>query len=215
LVKLFSWFLGGQRRKETGQRPVSDGDPAHDTEDGGPSVPEQAAGDPKPPQAAAGPPAPAVPTPPKRPTSLSAELLTVYHLLSSRADAAASHPLFRVPETPSTLSTELRAAFRALSGIVKTDLPEQAPPTEALAPVADHALVVEAGDIDVASTIRSIDGVRKVTREVGGVWLVEADRDIRSLVARQMVVSGGVLTMLIGRSAAGQLKVRPLARGRA
>jgi hypothetical protein len=136
-------------------------------------------------------------------------------LLPARAETDDNPQLAPLAKTPSALSIELQTAFRLLSGAVRPGLPQQAPPSDAAPPVADHALVVEASDIDVASAIRSIDGVRKVTREVGGVWLVEADRDIRGLVARQMIVAGGALTMLIGRSAAGQLKVRPPARRRA
>jgi hypothetical protein len=85
--------------------------------------------------------------------------------------------------------------------------------TKAPQPAEDYALAVEASQIDVASAIRSIDGVRNITCEDGGIWLVEADRDIRAAVARQTIVAGGVLTMLIGRAAAGRLKLRPPAIG--
>jgi hypothetical protein len=99
----------------------------------------------------------------------------------------------------------LLAAFRLLSTVVTPDdrLPALQPKS-----VDDQALLVEASEIDVAAAIRSIDGVRKVTREAGGIWLVAADADIRATIARIIVGKGGALTLLARRAVAGPAAVR-------
>jgi hypothetical protein len=58
-------------------------------------------------------------------------------------------------------------------------------------------LYVEASDVDVASIVRAIDGVQKVTREGGGLWKIVVDRDINAETARSIVAKGGALTLLI------------------
>jgi ABC-2 type transport system ATP-binding protein len=59
-----------------------------------------------------------------------------------------------------------------------------------------YAVVLEAADTDVASAVRGIEGVKKVTREPGSAWKVVADRDVRADAARQIVSKGGSLTRL-------------------
>jgi len=66
----------------------------------------------------------------------------------------------------------------------------------AMTPSVQHTLYVEAADTDVASAIRGIEGVQKVTRERGGGWRVMADRDVRAAAAKQIVSKGGALTQL-------------------
>jgi len=66
----------------------------------------------------------------------------------------------------------------------------------ALRPTTQHVIFVEAVDTDVASAVRAIEGVQKVTRERTGAWRVVADRDARAAAARQIVAKGGALTHL-------------------
>jgi hypothetical protein len=56
---------------------------------------------------------------------------------------------------------------------------------------------VEASDVDVASVIRGIDGVQRVTRERSGIWKIVANRDINLEAARGILARGGGLTLLI------------------
>jgi hypothetical protein len=56
---------------------------------------------------------------------------------------------------------------------------------------------VEASDVDVASVMRGIDGVQRVTRERSGLWKVVANRDINLEAARGILARGGGLTLLI------------------
>jgi hypothetical protein len=56
---------------------------------------------------------------------------------------------------------------------------------------------VEAIDVDVASVVRSIEGVQKVTRERNGTWKIVVDRDINAEVAKRIVAKGGLLRLLI------------------
>ncbi len=66
----------------------------------------------------------------------------------------------------------------------------------AAAPDIQNTLYLEAGDIDVASVIRGVEGVQKVLRERGGAWRVTADRDVRAAAAKQIMSRGGTLTRL-------------------
>ncbi|MBN9536486.1 MAG: ABC transporter ATP-binding protein, partial [Alphaproteobacteria bacterium] len=61
---------------------------------------------------------------------------------------------------------------------------------------AGHPLQIEASGIDVAATLRGVEGVRTVTAESDGSWRVVADRDVRATVAERIVSSGGALTRL-------------------
>lgn len=61
---------------------------------------------------------------------------------------------------------------------------------------AGHPLQVEATGIDVAATLRGVEGVQRVTGEGAGAWRVVADRDVRAAVAHRIVSSGGSLTRL-------------------
>lgn len=61
---------------------------------------------------------------------------------------------------------------------------------------AGHPLQIEASGIDVAATLRGVEGVRTVTAESDGAWRVVADRDVRAAVAERIVSSGGALTRL-------------------
>jgi len=61
---------------------------------------------------------------------------------------------------------------------------------------AGHPLIVEATGIDVAATLRGIDGVQKVVSNSDGAWRVIADHDVRAAVAQRIVSSGGSLTRL-------------------
>jgi hypothetical protein len=58
-------------------------------------------------------------------------------------------------------------------------------------------LYVEASDVDVASAVRAIDGVQRVTRETGGIWKVVANKDINAEAARNIIGKGGALTLLL------------------
>ncbi|MBV8190895.1 MAG: hypothetical protein JO339_26885 [Alphaproteobacteria bacterium] len=58
-------------------------------------------------------------------------------------------------------------------------------------------LYVEASDVDVASVVRAIDGVQKITREGGGLWKVVVDRDINAETARNIIAKGGALRLLL------------------
>src|SRR5262245_28636839 len=61
---------------------------------------------------------------------------------------------------------------------------------------AGHPLLVEANGIDVAATLRGIDGVQSVVADGDGAWRVKADRDVRAAAAQRIVSSGGSLTRL-------------------
>ena len=61
---------------------------------------------------------------------------------------------------------------------------------------AGHPILVEATGIDIAGTLRGIEGVQTVMPEGEGAWRVVADRDVRAAVAHRIVTSGGALTRL-------------------
>ena len=61
---------------------------------------------------------------------------------------------------------------------------------------AGHAILVEAAGLDIAATLRGIEGVQSVMPEGDGAWRVVADRDVRAAVAHRIVTSGGALTRL-------------------
>ena len=140
----------------------------------------------------------------KQPPSQSIGLLTAFRRLSGTVRADLGQQFVPPPRKPRTLSIELLTAFRRLSGAVQADSARQ-PQRIATARPDDHAMLVEASQIDVASAIRAIDGVQKVTRQVNGVWLVASDREIRPLVAQQIVKRGGELTLLVGRAELSRL----------
>jgi len=68
---------------------------------------------------------------------------------------------------PPALSVELLTAFRLLSGTVQADRAKQPLAIRGARP-DDYAVLVEASQTDIASAIRAIDGVQKVTRQIGG-----------------------------------------------
>ena len=72
-------------------------------------------------------------------------------------------------------------------------------------PDGEQWIYVEASDVDIASAVRPIDGVQKVTRERNGVWKVVANRDIGPEVARSIIVKGGDLSLLISQSQISKL----------
>jgi hypothetical protein len=57
-------------------------------------------------------------------------------------------------------------------------------------------LYISAEDCDVASIVRSIEGVTKVSRERGGYWLVTSSREIAGEAAKSIVSKGGILTTI-------------------
>ena len=61
---------------------------------------------------------------------------------------------------------------------------------------AGHAILVEAAGLDIAATLRGVEGVQSVMPEGEGAWRVVADRDVRAAVAHRIVTSGGALTRL-------------------
>jgi ABC-2 type transport system ATP-binding protein len=61
---------------------------------------------------------------------------------------------------------------------------------------AGHPLLVEATGVDVASTLKSIEGVQQVVGAGQGAWRVVADRDVRAAAAQRIVAAGGSLTRL-------------------
>ncbi|MBS0546886.1 MAG: ABC transporter ATP-binding protein [Proteobacteria bacterium] len=61
---------------------------------------------------------------------------------------------------------------------------------------AGHPLLVEASGIDVAAALRGIEGVQQVLPAGEGAWRVVADRDVRAVVARNVVTAGGSLSRL-------------------
>ena len=61
---------------------------------------------------------------------------------------------------------------------------------------AGHPILVEAAGLDIAATLRGIEGVQSVMPEGDGAWRVVADRDVRAAVAHRIVTSGGALTRL-------------------
>ena len=61
---------------------------------------------------------------------------------------------------------------------------------------AGHPLLVEASGIDVAATLRGVEGVQQVVPAGEGAWRVVADRDVRAAVAQRVVQAGGALTKL-------------------
>ena len=61
---------------------------------------------------------------------------------------------------------------------------------------AGHPLLVEASGIDVAVTLRGVEGVQQVVPAGEGAWRVVADRDVRAAVAQRVVQAGGALTKL-------------------
>ena len=63
---------------------------------------------------------------------------------------------------------------------------------------AGHPILVEASGIDVAATLRGIEGVQSVVAsgEGEGAWRVIADRDVRAAAAQRIVGAGGALTRL-------------------
>jgi hypothetical protein len=68
-------------------------------------------------------------------------------------------------------------------------------------------IYIAATDCDVASVVRSIDGVLRVTRE-HGYWRIVADKDIVTEVARTIAAKGGTLSMLITAESLAELHVR-------
>ena len=52
---------------------------------------------------------------------------------------------------------------------------------------AGHPLLVEATGVDVASTLKSIEGVQQVVGAGQGAWRVVADRDVRAAAAQRIV----------------------------
>jgi ABC-2 type transport system ATP-binding protein len=61
---------------------------------------------------------------------------------------------------------------------------------------AGHPLLVEATGIDVAATLRGVEGVQQVVAVGEDGWRVIADRDVRATVAQRIVNAGGSLTRL-------------------
>jgi ABC-2 type transport system ATP-binding protein len=61
---------------------------------------------------------------------------------------------------------------------------------------AGHPLLVEATGIDVAATLRGVQGVQQVVPAGEHAWRVVADRDVRAAVAQRVVQAGGALTKL-------------------
>ena len=61
---------------------------------------------------------------------------------------------------------------------------------------AGHPLLVEASGVDVASTLKSIEGVQQVVDTGQGAWRVVADRDVRAAAAQHIIAAGGSLTRL-------------------
>ena len=61
---------------------------------------------------------------------------------------------------------------------------------------AGHPLLVEASGIDVAATLRGVEGVQQVVPAGEGAWRVVADHDVRAAVAQRVVQAGGALTKL-------------------
>jgi ABC-2 type transport system ATP-binding protein len=61
---------------------------------------------------------------------------------------------------------------------------------------AGHPLLVEATGIDVAATLRGVEGVQQVVPAGEDAWRVVADRDVRAAVAQRVVQAGGALTKL-------------------
>ena len=61
---------------------------------------------------------------------------------------------------------------------------------------AGHPLLVEASGVDVASTLKSIEGVQQVVDTGHGAWRVVADRDVRAAAAQHIIAAGGSLTRL-------------------
>jgi len=61
---------------------------------------------------------------------------------------------------------------------------------------AGHPLLVEASGVDVASTLKGIEGVQQVVGAGQGAWRVVADRDVRAAAAQRIVAAGGSLTRL-------------------
>jgi len=61
---------------------------------------------------------------------------------------------------------------------------------------AGHPILVEAPGTDVAAALQGVEGVQKVTSDGGDAWKIVADRDVRAVVARRIVSSGGALTRL-------------------
>src|SRR3954468_4242267 len=61
---------------------------------------------------------------------------------------------------------------------------------------AGHPLLVGASGIDVAGSLRGVEGVQTVVSDGAGAWRVIADRDVRAAVAQRIVSSGGSLTRL-------------------
>ena len=57
-------------------------------------------------------------------------------------------------------------------------------------------IYLAATDCDVASAVRTVDGILKVTREKG-YWRVTADKDVVAQVAKVITSRGGTLSMLI------------------
>ena len=61
---------------------------------------------------------------------------------------------------------------------------------------AGHPLLVEATGVDVAATLRGVEGVQQVVEDGQGAWRVTADRDVRAAAAQRIVAAGGSLTRL-------------------
>ena len=61
---------------------------------------------------------------------------------------------------------------------------------------AGHPLLVEASGVDVAATLRGVEGVQQVVEDGQGAWRVTADRDVRAAAAQRIVAAGGSLTRL-------------------
>jgi hypothetical protein len=68
-------------------------------------------------------------------------------------------------------------------------------------------IYIAATDCDVASVVRSIEGVLKVTRE-SGYWRIVADKDVATQAAKAIAAKGGALSTLITSEALAELHAR-------
>lgn len=69
-------------------------------------------------------------------------------------------------------------------------------------------IYLQADGVDVASLIRTINGVQRVTREVGGHWRIVADKDVTAEAARRIIGGGGALTLLVSEQQLEMLRNR-------
>jgi ABC-type multidrug transport system ATPase subunit len=109
----------------------------------------------------------------------------------------ASHLLKRVPAICN------RVALLKDGHIVLMGTPAH---LDAHVPATKPTLTVEAAETDIASAVRAIEGVQKVTRKRGGTWKVTADRDVASAAAPQIINKGGALTRFV-RSQSSMLEI--------